>query len=194
MKRNIVSLFSGCGGFDLGFQKAGFNVLYANEYDKSIWDTFSYNFANFFLDKRDIRKINSNEIPDCIGIIGGPPCQSFSEAGSLGGVLDERGKLFYEYIRIIKDKKPLFFVAENVSGLLHKRNSETFFDIITKLEKLGYDVKYKLVNAVEYLIPQDRKRLKNLWFIYGDCYCCEPLIYNKIKDGITKEIDTPWDN
>ena len=194
MKRNIVSLFSGCGGFDLGFQKAGFNVLYANEYDKSIWDTFSYNFANFFLDKRDIRKINSDEIPDCIGIIGGPPCQSFSEAGSLGGVLDEIGKLFYEYIRIIKDKKPLFFVAENVSGLLHKRNSETFFDIITKLEKLGYDVKYKLVNAVEYLIPQDRKRLKNLWFIYGDCYAANPLIYNKIKDGITKEIDAPWDN
>ena len=165
MKKNIVSLFSGCGGFDLGFKKAGFNVLYANEYDKSIWDTFSYNFANVFLDKRDIRKINSDEIPDCIGIIGGPPCQSFSEAGSLGGVLDERGKLFYEYIRIIKDKKPLFFVAENVSGLLHKRNSETFFDIITKLEKLGYDVKYKLVNAVEYLIPQDRKRVLIIGFL-----------------------------
>lgn len=118
-----------------------------------------------FLDKRDIRKINSDEIPDCIGIIGGPPCQSFSEAGSLGGVLDERGKLFYEYIRIIKDKKPLFFVAENVAGLLHKRNISTLNDIINKLENLGYLVQYKLVNAADYLVPQDRKRVFIIGFL-----------------------------
>jgi DNA (cytosine-5)-methyltransferase 1 len=192
--KNIVSLFSGAGGLDLGFKNAGFKTIYANEHDKTIWETFEHNFKDVFLDKRDIRKINSNEIPDCIGIIGGPPCQSFSEAGSLRGILDPRGKLFYEYIRIVKDKKPLFFVAENVAGLLHARNKNTFLDIINKLESLGYFVKYKLVNAKDYKVPQDRKRLKNLWFIYGDCYAANPLIYNKIKDGITKEIDTPWDN
>jgi DNA (cytosine-5)-methyltransferase 1 len=163
--KNIVSLFSGAGGLDLGFKNAGFKTIYANEHDKTIWETFEHNFKDVFLDKRDIRKINSNEIPDCIGIIGGPPCQSFSEAGSLRGILDPRGKLFYEYIRIVKDKKPLFFVAENVAGLLHARNKNTFLDIINKLESLGYFVKYKLVNAKDYKVPQDRKRLFIIGFL-----------------------------
>lgn len=160
---NIVSLFSGAGGLDLGFEKAGFKTVYANEYDKSIWDTFEYNFKNTKLDKRDIRKINSNEIPDCIGVIGGPPCQSWSEAGSLRGINDSRGKLFFDYIRIIKDKKPLFFVAENVSGILHSRNAEAFNNIIQGFKEIGYNVKYQLLNAKDYNVPQDRQRV----FIVG---------------------------
>jgi DNA (cytosine-5)-methyltransferase 1 len=160
---NIVSLFSGAGGLDLGFEKAGFKTVYANEYDKSIWDTFQYNFKNIKLDKRDIRKINSNEIPDCIGVIGGPPCQSWSEAGSLRGINDSRGKLFFDYIRIIKDKKPLFFVAENVSGILHSRNAEAFNNIIQGFKEIGYNVKYQLLNAKDYNVPQDRQRV----FIIG---------------------------
>lgn len=160
---NIVSLFSGAGGLDLGFEKAGFKTIYANEYDKSIWDTFEYNFKNTKLDKRDIRKINSNEIPDCIGVIGGPPCQSWSEAGSLRGINDSRGKLFFDYIRIIKDKKPLFFVAENVSGILHSRNAEAFNNIIQGFKEIGYNVKYQLLNAKDYNVPQDRQRV----FIIG---------------------------
>lgn len=160
---NIVSLFSGAGGLDLGFEKAGFKTIYANEYDKSIWDTFEYNFKNTKLDKRDIRKINSNEIPDCVGVIGGPPCQSWSEAGSLRGINDSRGKLFFDYIRIIKDKKPLFFVAENVSGILHSRNAEAFGNIIQGFKEIGYNVKYQLLNAKDYNVPQDRQRV----FIIG---------------------------
>ena len=162
-KLNIVSLFSGAGGLDLGFKKAGFNTIYANEYDKSIWQTFERNFKDVTLDKRDIRKINGNEIPDCIGIIGGPPCQSWSEAGSLRGINDSRGKLFLDYIRIIKEKKPLFFVAENVAGIIHERNKEAFNLILSEFRKLGYVVKHKLLDAKEYNVPQDRRRV----FIVG---------------------------
>lgn len=159
----IVSLFSGVGGLDLGFKNAGFEIIYANEYDKTIWDTFEYNFPKVFLDKRDIRMIHGDNIPDCIGIIGGPPCQSWSEAGSLRGINDPRGKLFFDYIRIIKDKSPLFFVAENVPGILNKRNEESFNYIIDSFIKLGYNVKYKLLNAKDYCVPQERKRI----FIIG---------------------------
>ena len=116
---NVVSLFSGAGELDIEFKRSGFNIIYANEYDKTIWNTVEYNFQATPLDKRDIRNIISQDIPDCIGIIGGPPCQSWSEAGSLRGIEDPRGKLFFDYIRIIKNKKPLFFVAENVPGILH---------------------------------------------------------------------------
>ncbi len=162
---NIVSLFSGAGGLDSGFKKAGFNTIYANEYDKTIWSTFQHNFSNVNLDKRDIRKILSNEIPSCIGIIGGPPCQSWSEAGSLRGINDPRGKLFFEYIRIIKDKKPLFFVAENVSGILHNRNKEAFNNILKEFKDIGYNVKFNLLNAKNYNVPQDRKRVFIVGFI-----------------------------
>lgn len=161
--KNIISLFSGAGGLDLGFKKAGFKTIYANEYDKTIWQTFEQNFNDVKLDKRDIRKVQSNEIPDCIGIIGGPPCQSWSEAGSLRGINDSRGKLFFDYIRIIKDKKPLFFLAENVSGILHERNKEAFNAILTGFKELGYHVKYQLLNAKYFNVPQDRERV----FIVG---------------------------
>jgi DNA (cytosine-5)-methyltransferase 1 len=160
---NIVSLFSGAGGLDLGFKKAGFNTIFANEYDKTIWQTFQNNFPYTQLDKRDVRNIKSDEIPDCIGVIGGPPCQSWSEAGCLRGINDLRGKLFFECIRIIKNKKPLFFVAENVSGILHARNKEAFNSILNSFEELGYRVQYKLLNAKDYNVPQDRQRV----FIVG---------------------------
>lgn len=104
MTHNIISFFSGAGGLDLGFHKAGFQTIFANEYDKTIYPTFEYNFPNVYLDKRDIRKIESHELSDSVGFIGGPPCQSWSEAGSLRGINDERGKLFFDYIRLIRDK------------------------------------------------------------------------------------------
>ncbi|MBQ8742513.1 MAG: DNA cytosine methyltransferase [Clostridia bacterium] len=154
----IVSLFSGAGGLDLGFEKAGFKIIFANEFDKSIWATYEKNH-NSPLDKRDIRQIPSDEIPDCDGIIGGPPCQSWSEAGSLRGINDERGKLFYEYIRILKDKKPKFFVAENVSGMLSDIHREAVQNIIKNFEEAGYIVSITLVNAADYGVPQDRKRV-----------------------------------
>lgn len=156
---NIVSLFSGCGGLDLGFQQAGFNVIWANEHDKSIWDTYEFNHSNTQLDKRDIRKIVTDDIPDCIGIIGGPPCQSWSEAGAQRGIDDSRGQLFFDYIRILKEKKPLFFLAENVGGILAKKHDKAFTNILSHFKDAGYEVTYKLVNAADYLVPQDRKRV-----------------------------------
>ena len=90
----IISLFSGCGGLDLGFKKAGFNTVWANEFDKKITPTLKHNFKNTIVNELDIRNINSKEIPDCIGIIGGPPCQSWSEIGKRLGIKDKRGNYF----------------------------------------------------------------------------------------------------
>ncbi|MCU0533758.1 MAG: DNA cytosine methyltransferase [Hydrococcus sp. Prado102] len=156
---NIVSLFSGCGGLDLGFSQAGFNIIWANEYDKEIWETYEKNYSDTFLDKRDIRKIPSDEIPDCIGIIGGPPCQSWSEAGTQKGINDDRGQLFLEYIRILRDKQPLFFLAENVSGMMHKKHNRALNNIVTAFEEANYVVNFKLLNALDYNVPQERKRV-----------------------------------
>ena len=143
----------------MGFKKAGFDIIYANEYDKTIWETFRTNFPNTPLDTQDIRKIKSNEIPDCDGIIGGPPCQSWSEAGALRGIKDNRGKLFFDFVRIIRDKQPKFFLAENVAGMLAQRNRDALNFIISLFTDCGYNVTFKLLNAADYKVPQDRKRV-----------------------------------
>ena len=143
---------------DMGFEKAGFEIVFANEFDKTIWATYERNHTAP-LDRRDIRLISSEEIPNCDGIIGGPPCQSWSEAGALRGINDERGKLFYEYIRILKDKRPKFFVAENVSGMLADIHRDAVQNIIKDFENAGYNISVTLVNASDYGVPQDRKRV-----------------------------------
>src|SRR3989344_2858826 len=155
----LASLFTGAGGLDLGFEKAGFHVEWANEYDPTIWETFQLNFPNTKLDKRSITEVASSDIPDVDGIIGGPPCQSWREAGAGRGINDKRGQLFYDYIRILKDKQPKFFLAENVSGILHPKHSEAFLNIIKQFEGAGYNVSYKLLNANDYGVPQDRYRV-----------------------------------
>ena len=116
----LVSFFSGAGGLDKGFEQAGFNTVWANEYDRQIWDTYQYNFPNTELDKRSITKINPKEIPNCDGIIGGPPCQSWSEAGSLRGIDDSRGKLFFDFIRIVETKQPLLSCGECIRNACQK--------------------------------------------------------------------------
>lgn len=157
---NIISLFSGAGGLDLGFHKAGFETVWANEYDKTIWETFEKNFPNTFLDHRSIVDIPESEIPnDVVGIVGGPPCQSWSEAGAGRGIADKRGKLFYEYIRVLKAKEPLFFLAENVAGILLPKHKEAFENILSEFRKLEYNVSYFLLNANDFGVPQDRKRV-----------------------------------
>ncbi len=156
---NIISLFSGAGGLDLGFEKAGFKTIWANEYDKEIWETFEKNFSNTILDRRSISKIPSDEIPETLGLIGGPPCQSWSEAGKLRGIKDERGQLFFEFIRVLRDKKPLFFLAENVSGMLASKHSEALENIKNHFINSGYNLSLKLLNAHDYKVPQTRKRI-----------------------------------
>jgi len=155
----IASFFSGAGGLDRGFENAGFHILWANEFDSAIWETFKLNFPNTFLDTRSIVHVPSMDVPDVDGIIGGPPCQSWSEAGAGRGINDKRGQLFYEYIRILKDKQPKFFLAENVSGILSLKHKQAFNNIIKEFENAGYNVSYKLLNANDYGVPQDRERV-----------------------------------
>ena len=156
---DIVSFFAGCGGLDLGFAGAGFKTIWANEWDREIWQTYELNHPDTYLDRRDIREISSSDIPDCIGIVGGPPCQSWSEAGKQKGIKDDRGRLFLEYIRILRDKQPLFFLAENVSGMLHKKHSSALKNIIAAFTEAGYQVSFKLLDAVNFGVPQNRKRV-----------------------------------
>lgn len=156
----VLSLFSGCGGLDLGFERAGFLIPVANENDTSIRDTYKLNHPDTILVEEDIRNIKDNDFPDGIdGIIGGPPCQSWSEAGSMRGIDDSRGKLFYEYIRILQCKKPKFFLAENVSGMLATRHLVAVKNIISLFRECGYNVTVKLVNAKNYGVAQERKRV-----------------------------------
>lgn len=171
---NIVSFFAGAGGLDLGFQNAGFNVIWANEYDKEIWETYQKNHPHTILDKRSIVNVPSNEVPECDGIIGGPPCQSWSEAGAMKGIEDKRGQLFYDFIRILEAKQPKFFLAENVSGMLLGRHSSALENIKEMFRNagVGYELSFEMVNACDYNVPQDRKRVifvgirKDLGFTY----------------------------
>lgn len=158
----LCSFFAGAGGLDLGFKNAGAQIIYANEFDKKIWSTFELNFSkktNTFLDKRSITEIDESDVPDCDGIIGGPPCQSWSEAGALRGIYDKRGQLFFDFIKILERKKPKFFLAENVSGMLANRHQEAVNAIINLFENCGYNVRFSLLNASDYGVPQDRKRV-----------------------------------
>lgn len=164
----IISLFSGCGGLDLGFEKAGFEIPVANEFDKTIWETFTVNHPNTHLIKGDIRNVNKHDIAPYIdevdGIIGGPPCQSWSEAGALKGIEDARGQLFFDYIRILEDFKPKFFLAENVSGMLANRHSEAVKNILKLFDDAGYNVSLTLVNAKDYGVAEERKRVFYIGF------------------------------
>lgn len=187
---NIISLFSGAGGLDRGFHNAGFHTVVANEYDPKICPTFRANFPDTNLIEGDIRNISSEVFPkNVVGIIGGPPCQSWSEAGSLKGIEDARGQLFYEYIRVLRDTQPLFFVAENVSGMLAKRHSEAVSGFLKMFDEAGYDVNLKMLNANDYGVPEDRDRVFYIGFrkdleIYDFEYP-QPLKYKPtLRDAI----------
>lgn len=161
----LISLFSGAGGLDLGFKKAGFKTIMANEYDKKICPTFKANFPTVKLIEGDIRNITSDMFPENVdGIIGGPPCQSWSEGGALRGIEDARGQLFYEYIRILKDKQPYFFVAENVSGMLASRHAQAVENFMKLFDEAGYNVNLKLLNANDYGVAEDRDRIFYIGF------------------------------
>lgn len=161
----VISLFSGCGGLDLGFEKAGFEISVANEFDNTIWETYKINHPKTRLIEGDIRNIKEEDFPDDVdGIIGGPPCQSWSEAGALRGIDDERGQLFYDYIRILRQKQPKFFLAENVSGMLADRHSTAVKNILRMFDECGYGVSLTLVNAKNYGVAQERKRVFYIGF------------------------------
>ena len=165
----LISLFSGCGGLDLGFERAGFDIPVANEFDKKIWETFKVNHPKTKLIEGDVRQITRKDMDPYIegeidGIIGGPPCQSWSEAGSLKGIEDARGQLFFDYIRILTEFKPKFFLAENVSGMLANRHSDAVQNILKLFDDAGYDVTLTLVNAKDYGVAEERKRVFYIGF------------------------------
>ena len=185
---NVLSLFSGCGGVDLGFEKAGINIPVANEFDKTIWDTFKINHPNTKLIEGDVRQVTEQDIREMFngrvdGIIGGPPCQSWSEAGSLRGIDDARGQLFFEYIRILKQFKPKFFLAENVKGMLANRHSEAVKRILELFSESGYDVSLTLVNAKDFGVAEERKRV----FYIG--FRKDLKVKFKFPEGSTKDDD-----
>lgn len=153
-----ISLFSGCGGLDLGFTNAGFRLVYANDIDKIVWETFERNHG-IRIDRRSICEVQPEEIPDAEGIIGGPPCQSWSLAGEMRGARDERGRLFWEYLRILERKRPLFFLAENVPGIVSRTHLPEFQRILARLWQAGYRASYRVLDARDYGVPQERRRV-----------------------------------
>jgi len=190
---DVVSFFAGCGGLDLGFRQAGFNVIWANEFEADVFETYEYNHPGTTLCKKDIRNVTTEEVPDCDGFIGGPPCQSWSVAGKQKGIEDQRGQLFLNYIGFIKNKSPKFFVIENVKGLLDDKFCDTFKDFLTRLDEAGYDVKYKLLDAVNYREPQNRERVfivgfrkdLNIQYEFPTATCQEPITLQQAIGDLT---------
>lgn len=158
-KPKVVSLFSGAGGMDLGFIRAGFEIIWANDFFKEAVDSYKKNIGKHIV-YGDITKINSKDIPDGADVvIGGFPCQGFSIANTKRSMKDERNFLYKEMLRVIRDKKPKFFVAENVKGILSIENGRVFEMIKKDFEKLGYKVDARILNAAEYGVPQARERV-----------------------------------
>lgn len=154
----IVSLFSGAGGLDLGFKLAGHEIIWANDLYEDAVKTYKINIGDHIICK-DIKDIPDNAIPDCDIVIGGFPCQGFSVANTKRNESDSRNELYKELIRVIRAKKPKFFLAENVKGLINFCKGKIFKMILSDFESLGYNVKYKLVNAANYGVPQKRERV-----------------------------------
>lgn len=161
----VCSLFSGCGGMDLGFTRAGFDVVWANEFNSQCWSTYERNHPNTELCRENILNLDYATIPDCDGLIGGPPCQSWSWAGEMGGIDDPRGILFFEFIKVLRIKQPSFFVIENVPGILTAKHRRAYESIMRRLKLAGYDVFVEQLNAKNYGVPQDRKRVFFIGFL-----------------------------
>ncbi len=158
-KYRVISLFSGAGGMDLGFINAGFDIVWANDFFKEAVESYKKNVDSRIV-YGDITKIDSREMPDDIDlVIGGFPCQGFSVANTKRSMKDERNFLYKEMLRVIDDKKPKFFVAENVKGILSMKKGKVFEIIKKDFKKLGYNVDAKLLNAAEYGVPQARERV-----------------------------------
>lgn len=162
-KPKLISLFSGCGGLDLGFKNAGFDLVWANDFDSDAQAIHALNIGE--IDGRDILTIGEDEIPDGDILTAGFPCQPFSNAGNRKGVHDSRGMLYKECLRIIKRKMPKVIVFENVKGLLSTKyiDGRNLVDVIIEdlstMNNIGYNVVYKLLNASDYGVPQNRQRV-----------------------------------
>jgi DNA (cytosine-5)-methyltransferase 1 len=163
----FIDLFAGIGGFHLSLHLNGGKCLFASEWDKNARATYKQNFANispdiFNNDKffaGDIRKVNASEVPNHDILCAGFPCQPFSISGKQKGFEDERGNLFYEITRIIREKEPKVILLENVKNLIYHDNKRTFKIIIEELERLNYKVSWKILNSKDYGLAQNRERV-----------------------------------
>ncbi|MCL1067448.1 DNA cytosine methyltransferase [Shewanella olleyana] len=154
----VVSLFSGAGGLDLGFKMAGFQIVWANDFDKDAVITYKKNIGDHIVCGK-IEDIETDDIPDCEIVIGGFPCQGFSQANMLRIEEDDRNKLYLEFLRVIREKQPKFFFAENVRGILSLSNGSVIKRIEDDFESAGYKMQKKLFNTADYGVPQSRWRV-----------------------------------
>lgn len=156
----VASLFAGIGGIDLGFKRAGFKIEWANEIDSKSCQTYKLNFKKENIICEDIKKLDIKKLSNTDILTGGFPCQAFSIAGYQKGFEDERGTLIFEVLKFIKELNPKIVFLENVKNLKSHNKGKTFENITSDIQKLGYFIKYQILNTCEYSdIPQNRERL-----------------------------------
>lgn len=161
----VIGFFSGVGGIELGFEQAGFDVIWSNEIDKNAAITFKKNHKHKLV-VDDIKNLKIKEIPNADVIVAGFPCQAFSIAGYQKGFEDERGEIFFYLAKIIKEKLPKIIFIENVKNLLNHDKGKTYKIIKDTLESYGYHLKTFVFNAAEYAnIPQNRERIYIIGFL-----------------------------
>lgn len=212
-KLRVASLFCGCGGTDVGllgnfdflgkhYDSNSMEIVYANDIDDNACNIFKENFK-ITPDNRDIREVNSEELPEFDILTGGFPCQSFSiiaQNPKRLGVKDERGKLFFEMCRILKERQPKCFIAENVKGILTANRRSAFPLIIKEFEDSGYDVQYRILNSADYGVPQKRERViivgfrKDLHinFSFPDAEIENEDAYAPLRKVIDAEVDEKY--
>lgn len=212
-KLKVASLFCGCGGTDVGllgdfdflgkhYESNGMEIVYANDIDDNACNIFKENFG-ITPDNRDIREVKSEEIPEFDILTGGFPCQSFSiiaQNPKRLGVKDERGKLFFEMCRILRERQPKCFIAENVKGILTANKKSAFPLIMKEFEESGYDVQYRILNSANYGVPQKRERViivgfrkdLNVNFLFPDVEIEDENNFAPLKKVIEKKVDEKY--
>ncbi len=166
-----IDLFAGVGGVRIGFEKAGFQTVFANDFEPKCADTYNINFKDTPLTVTDVRRIKVKDLPQFDFLLGGFPCQAFSIAGYRKGFRDDRGNLFFDVARIINERKPIGFLLENVKNLYSHDSGNTFRVISNTLNELGYDIKFEILNSVDYgNVPQNRERIYIVGFRKGTEY------------------------
>lgn len=191
----VASMFSGIGGIDLAFQQAGFDIVWANEFDKDAAKTYRHNFGDDHLIENDIRNIDPCEMPNVDVLVAGFPCQPFSKLGFQKGFKDPRGNLFFEIARIADAKRPKVIFLENVANLLEHDDGKTFLTIYNSLVPIGYHFKYQVMDAMEYgNVPQQRTRIFIVAFLDGGA--CDRFVFpekieltTNMNDYLTRHVE-----